>query len=87
MRHGVTLMPEDKVEAIGGELYGTLTSFEPRLVASTLDIQREGKDTSAHDLQVRFAVRADMHAAPLDIPIDFVAELDVDNAKLKLTKL
>ncbi len=78
---------EDKVNAIGGELHGTLTSFEPRLVAATLDIQREGSDTSARDLQVRFAVRADLHAAPLDIPIDFIAELDVDNAKLKLAKL
>ena len=34
-----------------------------------------------------FAVRAEMHATPMDVPLDFVAELELDSAKMKISKL
>jgi type VI secretion system protein ImpF len=78
---------EIAVNGLGGTLQNALKSFEPRLIASSVEVKRDSKFINTKDLKVRFNVHADMHATPLDIPVDFVAELEVDSAKMKLTKL
>jgi type VI secretion system protein ImpF len=78
---------EEAVNGVGAFLRDTLTAFEPRLVAETLHIERDGRNVNTRDLKVRFGVHAELHATPLDIPVDFVAELELDSAKMKLSKL
>jgi len=78
---------ESAAGGLGDELRKTLSHFEARLVPGSIDVNRDGYAASSKDMKVRFNVRADMHAAPLDIPVDFVAEVEVDNAKMKLSKL
>ena len=78
---------EVAVNTVGDKLKSALTSFEPRLVAGTVGVTREGNSVDTKDLKVRFAVRAEMHATPMDVPLDFVAELELDSAKMKISKL
>jgi type VI secretion system protein ImpF len=78
---------EDSADVIGTGLKAALSSFEPRLVQKSLDIQREGRYVSLNELKIRFNIHADMHATPVDVPVNFVAELEVDSAKMKISKL
>ena len=78
---------EVAVNTVGDKLKSALTAFEPRLVAGTVGVTREGNSVNTKDLKVRFAVRAEMHATPVDVPLDFVAELELDSAKMKISKL
>ena len=37
--------------------------------------------------RIRFTVTAEMSCKPLDIPIEFVAEVDIGSGKVQLTRL
>lgn len=78
---------EIAVDSIGNRLKSALSSFEPRLVSGTLEVKREGRPSDHRDMKVKFSVRADMHATPVDVPLDFIAELHIDSAKMKISKL
>jgi type VI secretion system protein ImpF len=69
-----------EVDAIGDQLKTALLRHEPRLSADTLHVERA--DTDEVNQRVRFKVRADMLSKPLDIPIEFVAEVDVGSGKV-----
>jgi type VI secretion system protein ImpF len=68
------------------EIADVLASFEPRLVRSTVQVTR---DTSidAADLKVRFVVRADLFCEPLNVPVEFVADVEVDTGKIIINRL
>lgn len=77
---------EDAVAAVGRGLKDVLCRFEPRLLRSSVRVE---KDTAVHstDMIVRFLVRADMRCDPLDVPIEFVADLELESAKVRIFKL
>lgn len=68
------------------EISTVLASYEPRLVRDTIQVTR---DTSldAADLKVRFIVRADLSCVPLNVPIEFVADVEVDSGKITINRL
>ena len=72
--------------AVGRGLKDVLCRFEPRLLRSSVRVE---KDTAVHstDMIVRFLVRADMRCDPLDVPIEFVADLELESAKVRISKL
>jgi len=41
----------------------------------------------AADLKVRFIVRADLFCEPLNVPIEFVADVEVDTGKIMIARL
>ena len=47
--------------------------------------KRQGCDDV--DQRIRFTVSAEMACKPLDVPIEFVAEVDVGSGKVRLTRL
>ena len=64
----------------------TLTMYEPRLIPETIEIVlSEGGEQS--DQRLSFEVTAEMIADPVDIPLDFVAEVDLGAGKMKMTQL
>ncbi len=71
------------MDALQAQLKDALLQHEPRLTPETLGIERViVKDDI--DQRVRFTVFANMICRPLDVPIEFVAELDVGAAKIVL---
>jgi type VI secretion system protein ImpF len=77
---------ENAVGDITHELRQSLKDYEPRLVPASIEVRRDTSvDSAAH--QIRFAVSAEMHATPVDIPIEFVAELELDSGKMRISRL
>ena len=61
-----------------------LLLHEPRLSAETLVIEPAGQDEVTR--RIRFKVRADMICKPLDIPVEFVAELEQASGKVVVSR-
>ena len=64
----------------------TLIEHEPRLIADTIEIQlnRSEQETTQ---RLSFDVSAEMVATPVDVPLDFVAEVDMGAGKIQMTRL
>jgi type VI secretion system protein ImpF len=79
-------MEETAVDNITNHLRQTLADYEPRLIAASIEVTRDTVlDNSAQ--KIRFAVNAEMHATPVDIPVEFVAELELDSGKMRISRL
>lgn len=76
----------EAVDTVGTDLREALLRHEPRLSKSTLSVHRvEGGDDA--NQRIRFKVHADLICRPLDIPVEFVAEVDVALGKVLLPRL
>ncbi len=64
----------------------TLLAFEPRLIADTLEVTAS-EDNDAAGARLTFDISAEMAASPVDIPLNFVAEVDNGAGKIQMTKL
>jgi type VI secretion system protein ImpF len=69
-----------------GELKTALLHYEPRLTPETIQVVR---DTSleAGDLKVRFIVRADLCCEPVNVPVEFIADIELDSGKIQVNRL
>lgn len=77
---------ENAIEDIADELRTALTDYEPRLIPPTIEVKRDAAfDDSGQ--KIRFMVSADMHATPVDLPVEFVAELELDSGKMRVARL
>jgi type VI secretion system protein ImpF len=77
---------ENAVCDITHELRQSLQHYEPRLIPASIEVRRDTSvDSAAH--QIRFAVSAEMYATPVDIPVEFVAELELDSGKMRISRL
>ena len=76
----------DKLPHLGESLRQSLLAHEPRLDATTLVIeQREGADPI--NQRIAFSVHANLLCRPVDVPLEFVAEIDVGSGKVDLRNL
>jgi type VI secretion system protein ImpF len=75
----------NEVAEIGRQLKAAILHHEPRLSSETLTVERAEDDDV--NQRVRFRVRADLLAKPLDIPYEFLAEVDVGAGKVVLNRL
>lgn len=75
---------EISVNDVGHEIVNALMNFEPRLVKETVKVRR---DEEVEDLRVRFVVRADLACYPLHVPIEFIADVEVDTGKIMISRL
>ena len=75
----------DDVQDIANQLKAAILHHEPRLSPESLVIDRSDDDDV--NQRVRFRVRAEMLSKPLDIPIEFVAEIDIGAGKIILPRL
>ena len=74
---------EHRVDTIREDLADVLIRFEPRLIRETVAVERdETLDTA--ELKVRFLVRADLNCEPLNVPVQFVADLELDTGKIAI---
>lgn len=83
---GHRTLEEMGVNDIQHELLNALLHFEPRLVRQTIEVERDQTiDISAHKL--RFTINAEMHATPVDVPVEFYADLELASGKMKISRL
>ena len=77
---------EAGVDEIGRYLKEALLAHEPRLRPESIQVEQAVQvDDETH--RVSFSVTADMACSPLDLPMEFVAEVEVDSGKIRLTRL
>lgn len=76
---------ERTVNFIPGELKQAFATYEPRLVTGSVDIERDTSVDTA-ELKVRFLVRADLTCHPVQVPVEFVADV-IDTCKIVIKKL
>jgi type VI secretion system protein ImpF len=77
---------EHRLIEISKQIEQALKKFEPRLAADTLSVSRNPAiDVEA--LRLKFFIKADLRAEPLDVPVEFVAEVELDSGKIKVDRL
>lgn len=77
---------EISINDVGYEIATALMNFEPRLISDTIRVKRD-EDVGPDELKVRFVVRADLSCEPLNVPIEFVADFEVDTGKIVINRL
>jgi type VI secretion system protein ImpF len=74
------------VSGIGQELRNALLAHEPRLRSETIQVEKVSEvDDETH--RVSFAVTAEMACNPVDVPLEFLAEVDIGSGNLRLSRL
>jgi type VI secretion system protein ImpF len=77
---------EQRLIEISREIERALLTFEPRLAPGALKVGRDPLiDIEA--LRLKFFIKADLRAEPMDVPVEFVAELELDSGKIKVDRL
>lgn len=64
----------------------SLMNYEPRLIAETIEITIN-KNDAVNTQRLSFDISAEMVASPVDVPLDFVAEVDLGAGKIQMTRL
>lgn len=77
---------EATVGDVRSEIESVLTNFEPRLVRDTVHAARDNT-IDATELKVRFVVQADLRCVPVDVPVEFVADMDLDGNAFQINRL
>jgi type VI secretion system protein ImpF len=77
---------ENAVEGIAAELRSAFLDYEPRLIAQSIQVERD-RTVDPTLLKIRFNVHAEMLATPVDVPVEFVADLELDSGKMKISRL
>ena len=73
-------------KALESEIEAVLRTFEPRLVAKSVVVKRD-VSVDPLGLKVRFLVSADLSCRPVDIPLEFTAEVELDSGKFAIHRL
>ena len=68
------------------DLRTALLDHEPRLIAETLVVKLRTAQVDEHQ-RIAFDIRAEMTARPVDVPIEFVAEIDTGAGKVAMSNL
>jgi type VI secretion system protein ImpF len=77
---------ETGVEDIKGEIELAMTTYEPRMVRDSVHAVRDTKIDPA-ELKVRFVVQAELRCDPVDVPVEFIADLDFDGSVVQINRL
>jgi len=78
-------LDENHVQDIAREIEIALADFEPRLKRESIRARRD-MSVGADELKVRFVVKADLRMRPVNVPVEFIAEVEVDTGKIKIDR-
>jgi type VI secretion system protein ImpF len=76
---------ETRLSEVREELECALRTYEPRLIAETLRVNREA--VADDDLRLRYVVRADLACIPVSVPVQFVADVELDSGAISVHRL
>ena len=77
---------ENRLTTLSHDIEQALKIFEPRLNAETLKVARDPY-VDVHALLIKFLVKAELRAEPMNVAVEFVAEVELDTAKIKVERL
>ncbi len=77
---------EISTEDLSQELTAVLMTYEPRLDRKTIRARRDTSVT-AEQLKLRFLVYADLQCEPLNVPVEFIADVDLDSGDIQVNRL
>ena len=77
---------ENSLAEVAREIETALGDFEPRFDRASIKARRD-HSIEDHELRLRFLVHADLRAQPLSVPVNFVAEVELDTGKIKVDRL
>jgi type VI secretion system protein ImpF len=70
---------------IDGDIEEVVRVFEPRLVTDTVRVTRD-TSVDAAELKVRYVVHGDLSCEPLNVPVEFVADVEVATGKIQIRR-
>lgn len=77
---------EADIGDIGAEIRVALQRYEPRLDPSSIRVHRDmTADKTA--LKLRFVVDANLVCNPIDVPVEFIADVDYDSGKIAVERV
>lgn len=80
------LTSEDtRVDEIATNLRDALLAHEPRLDRDSIQVSRGRADDL--EQRIRFTVDAEMLSRPVNVPVEFVAEVDIHSGKVQVSRL
>jgi len=77
---------ELSVESVSDEIRAALTRHEPRLIPASIRVTKDPEINEA-ELKIRFVVRAELMCVPLNVPVEFVADLELDSGNIVVGRL
>jgi type VI secretion system protein ImpF len=77
---------EGSVSDVQEEIEAALLRFEPRLAQNSIHAKRD-MSVDANELKVRFLVTAELCCEPVNVPIEFVADLELENGSFRIHRL
>jgi type VI secretion system protein ImpF len=77
---------ESGVEEVKGEIEAAMANFEPRLARDTVHAARDRK-VDPVELKIRFVVQAELRCDPVDVAVEFIADLDIDGNVVQINRL
>jgi len=79
-------LEEGSAEDVKEEILNALLNFEPRIDRNSIRVSRDAT-VDTHELKIRFIVRAELLCEPVNVPVEFVADLDVDVGSIQINRL
>jgi type VI secretion system protein ImpF len=77
---------EYSIDDIRLEIAAALRDFEPRILGDTIEVDRDNA-VRKEELKIRFVVRADLSCEPVNVPVEFIADLELDTGKIVINRL
>jgi type VI secretion system protein ImpF len=77
---------ENSLHDVAREIEIALADFEPRLARNSIQAKRD-LSIGEEELKLRFLVKADLRARPVNVPVEFIAEVELDSGKIKIDRL
>lgn len=76
---------DNRVETISSNLNVSILRHEPRIAASSLSVTPDGLPDDATQ-KARLRIYAEMISRPIDVPVEFFAEIDLGSGKVDLSR-
>ena len=77
---------EASVDDIRGEIQSVLHRYEPRLMPDSVQVVRDNTVDKA-ELRIRFLVNAELACDPVNVPVEFIADVELDSGKILINRL
>lgn len=77
---------ELEVSDLDGEIEQVLGRYEPRLAKGSLRVTRD-RTIDPEELKIRYIVQADLICEPLNIPLKFIADVEIVTGKIKFDRI
>jgi type VI secretion system protein ImpF len=77
---------ENRLLELSREIERSLAIYEPRLASATLKVSRD-PFVDIEALRIKFFIKADLRTEPIDVPVEFVAEVELDSGRIAIDRL